>query len=116
MKIVTEIKQGALVVRINGELDMHGAEMFRQTVDQALDDSGVKHIVLNLEKVPFVDSAGLGVILGRYKKVSLQGGRMAAAHIQPQAARVMELSGLFRIIRNHKTEAEALDQLWGEHS
>lgn len=111
MKIVTEIKQGALAVRIDGELDMHGAEIFRETVDQALDQSGVKHIVLNLEHVPFIDSAGLGVILGRYKKISLLGGSMAAAHIQPQAERVLELSGLFRIIRQYKTEAEALCQL-----
>lgn len=111
LKISTEMKQGVLTVQIEGELDMQGAQSFREIVDHALDTSGVKHILLNLENVSFIDSSGLGVILGRYKRISLSGGRMAAANVQPQVARILELSGLFRIIGNYNTEAEALSQL-----
>lgn len=111
LKVYTEIKQGALSVQVEGELDMRGAELFRDTIDQALDESGVKHIVLNMKNVSFIDSAGLGVILGRYKRISHIGGRMSAVQIQPQVARLLEVSGLFRIIGFFPTEAEALSQL-----
>lgn len=98
-------------MRLEGELDLHGAEVFREKVDVALEASGVKHILLNLEHVTFIDSSGLGVILGRYKRVSTLGGQMALANVQPQVTRILELSGLFRIMSRYSTEAEALNQL-----
>lgn len=111
MKITTEMKQGVLIVQLEGELDMHVADEFRQEVDKALDASGVRNILLNLDKVTFIDSSGLGVILGRYKRISLQGGRMLAIQVRPQVARIMELSGLLKIVGIYKTEAEALGSL-----
>lgn len=111
MKIATLLRQGVLIVRIEGELDMHVADEFRQTVDKELDASGVKDILINLQGVTFIDSSGLGVILGRYKRISLLGGKLCAARIQPQVARIFELSGLLKIIRTFDSEAEALEYL-----
>lgn len=108
MKINTLLKQGVLIVRIEGELDMHVAGDFRYTVDEALEKSQAKNMLLSLKGVSFIDSSGLGVILGRYKKISLLGGKMLAANVQPQVAKIFELSGLFKIIRQYHTETEAL--------
>lgn len=110
MNISTQVRQDVLIVRVEGELDMHVADEFRQRIDAAL-ESGVRHVLLNLKGVTFVDSSGLGVILGRYKKISADGGRMLATNIRPQVARVFELSGLLKIIRTFGTEAEALNSL-----
>lgn len=98
-------------MRVEGELDMHVADDFRRQVDDALEAGGVRDVVLSLKGVTFVDSSGLGVILGRYKKISAQGGQLLAAHVRPQVARVFELSGLLRIIKTFGTEAEALNSL-----
>lgn len=111
MKILTEMKQGVMIIRLEGELDLQGANAFREKVDAALEASGVKQVLLNLEHVAFIDSSGLGVILGRYKRVSTLGGQIAVAHVQPQVARILELSGLLRIMSQYNTEAEALNQL-----
>ncbi len=111
MNISTQIKQGVLVVRVEGELDMHVADEFRQKVDEALETGNIRHVILNLKGVTFVDSSGLGVILGRYKKISATGGRLLAAGVKPQVARVFELSGLLKIIRTYGSEAEALNSL-----
>ena len=105
MKINTLLKQGVLIVRIEGELDMHVAGEFRHTVDDALEKSQAKNMLLSLKGVSFI---GLGVILGRYKKIAILGGTMLAANIQPQVAKIFELSGLFKIIRQYNTETEAL--------
>lgn len=111
MKITTFLKRGVLIVRVEGELDMHGADKFRQTIDNALETSGVKHILFNLEAVKFIDSSGLGVILGRYKKINAAGGKVLATNIQPQVVRIFELSGLLKIIKLYNSEAEALECL-----
>ena len=111
MKIVTFLKRGVLIVRIEGELDMHVADKFRETIDNALETSGVKYILLNLEAVKFIDSSGLGVILGRYKKINAAGGKVLVARIQPQVMQIFELSGLLKIITCYNSEAEALECL-----
>jgi len=90
---------------------MHVADKFRQIVDNALETSGVKHILFNLEAVKFIDSSGLGVILGRYKKINAAGGKVLIAHIQPQVIQIFELSGLLKIIKFYNSEAEALECL-----
>ena len=89
---------------------MASAESFRHTVDDALDVSGAKNILLDMRHVTFVDSSGIGAIIGRYKRVLALGGRVVACSLQPQVARMLEMSGLFRIINWHTTEAEALHQ------
>ena len=111
MNISTQVKQGVLLVRVEGELDVHMAGEFRQRVDAALEADGVRHVLLSLKGVTFIDSSGLGAILGRYKKVSAIGGRMLAANVRPQVARVFELSGLLKIIPTFGTETEALNSL-----
>jgi stage II sporulation protein AA (anti-sigma F factor antagonist) len=96
---------------VEGELDMHVAEDFRQTVDDALDSSGVKNVLLSLKGVTFIDSSGLGVILGRYKKVYQLGGKVLAAHAHPQVERIFRLSGLLKLIQIYNSENQALESL-----
>jgi stage II sporulation protein AA (anti-sigma F factor antagonist) len=105
------IKQGVLIVRVEGELDMHVADEFRRKVDDALETSGASNLLLSLKGVTFIDSSGLGVILGRYKKITALGGKMCAAGVRPQVGRIFEFSGLLRIIRMCASESEALESL-----
>ena len=109
MKVVTFMKQGILVVRLDGELDVCGANEFRASVDDALDVTGAKHILLNMQGVSFIDSSGLGVILGRYKRIAQNGGKLLVVHIEPQVKRIFELSGLMKILTIYQTEEQALD-------
>lgn len=111
MKIKTFLKRGVLIVKIDGELDMHVADELRELVDQAVSTSGVKHILFNLERVNFIDSSGLGVILGRYKKICILGGKVLITSAQPQVVKVLELSGLLQIITLFHSEAAALECL-----
>lgn len=108
MKLSTEVKQRTLIVRVEGELDMHVAGVFRDMVDEMLEQQDISNLVLNLGQVTFIDSSGLGVILGRYKRISQCGGKMAAVQLQPQVEKIFELSGLLRIMKHYPTETQAL--------
>ncbi|MBU9714765.1 anti-sigma F factor antagonist [Evansella tamaricis] len=103
-----EKRDNVLCVRLEGELDHHTAMELRESVDTAIKEQRLTHILLNLENLTFMDSSGLGVILGRYKTVQALGGEMVVCSISPQVKRLFEMSGMFKIIRLTSNEADAL--------
>jgi stage II sporulation protein AA (anti-sigma F factor antagonist) len=112
LRIHTERIGDILLARVEGELDLSTAGSFRTAIDEALEaQGGVKHIVLSLGGLSFVDSSGLGAILGRYRRVSERGGKLVAANVPANIVRLLSLSGLQRIIAMFGTEAEALRSL-----
>ncbi|MBY8913609.1 anti-sigma F factor antagonist [Bacillus sp. YC2] len=102
------VKETVLCIRLSGELDHHTAESLKQKVAESLERDGICHIVLNLEDLSFMDSSGLGVILGRYKQIKQLGGEMVVCAISPAVRRLFDMSGLFKIIRFEQSEQKAL--------
>ncbi|WP_158735251.1 anti-sigma F factor antagonist [Alteribacillus sp. YIM 98480] len=100
-----------LCIRLRGELDHHSARELRSQVDEYLEAHQIQHIVLNLEELIFMDSSGIGVILGRYKQVRRNGGEMVVCSISTPVKRLFELSGLFKILRLENRETDALRKL-----
>jgi stage II sporulation protein AA (anti-sigma F factor antagonist) len=110
LTLETERCGANLIVSIDGELDLETAPVFRDTVDKKLNQyDSVRHLILDLEKVSFIDSSGLGAILGRFKRLNQQGGRLSAIRVSRQILRVLELSGLLRIMKIYDDRRQALD-------
>jgi stage II sporulation protein AA (anti-sigma F factor antagonist) len=111
LNIELVIKHDVLCIRLAGELDHHTAEELRELASKAIEESNIRHIVLNLERLTFMDSSGLGVILGRYKQIKQVHGEMVVCAISPAIERLFDMSGLFKIIRLEQTEDFALQRL-----
>ncbi|MBU8907868.1 anti-sigma F factor antagonist [Desertibacillus haloalkaliphilus] len=111
LQVDLERKGSVLCVRLSGELDHHTAETLRTQVDEEIVKYQMKHIILNLEQLSFMDSSGLGVILGRYKQVKNNDGEMVVCAISPAVKRLFEMSGLFKIVRLEESEQFALQTL-----
>lgn len=111
MQVELEQKGRTLIVRLQGELDQHVADDLRQAVEKELSREIADKILLSLEGLTFMDSSGLGVILGRYRRLSEAGGKMAACCLNSQLTRIFELAGLNRLMPVYATEDEALAQL-----
>lgn len=105
------IKHDVLCIRLDGELDHHTAEELRELASKAIEEKDIRHIVLNLEQLSFMDSSGLGVILGRYKQIKQLHGEMVVCAVSPSIRRLLDMSGLFKIIRLEQTEEFALQRL-----
>jgi stage II sporulation protein AA (anti-sigma F factor antagonist) len=103
--------QDVLCIRLSGELDHHTADQLRDQVTNMMEKNNVLHIVLNLEHLHFMDSSGLGVILGRYKQIKQVHGEMVVCAISPAIDRLFDMSGLFKIIKIEPTEEYALQRL-----
>ena len=108
MILQVEDKGCSLVARLTGEIDLQVADALRTALDRAMGERGTRHLVLNLSRVSLIDSSGLGVILGRYRRLLHSGGRVGLVGLAPTVRRVLELSGLLRIMREYASEGEAL--------
>ncbi|WP_175991148.1 anti-sigma F factor antagonist [Bacillus sp. Marseille-Q1617] len=111
LAINLEVKKDVLCIRLSGELDHHTAEELREKSSKIIESENIKHIILNLEELGFMDSSGLGVILGRYKQIKQKHGEMVVCAISPAVNRLFEMSGLFKIIRLEPSEENALQRL-----
>lgn len=108
MYLKFEKKEDKLIVNLIGELDHHSAEEVRVKIDDRIERDNIKGIIMNFSSVTFMDSSGIGVVVGRYKKLANKGGKLCVVDVNKGVKRVFELSGLFKIIDSYKDVAEAL--------
>jgi stage II sporulation protein AA (anti-sigma F factor antagonist) len=106
---IYEIYQRCLVIKLNEELDHHNAIRIREKADKLIDRNNIKHIIFDFSGAGFMDSAGIGVIMGRYKKVIFIGGKTAVANVNSTVDRIFRLSGLYKIIEKYDTVEAALN-------
>ena len=97
-----------LIVRLRGELDHHNAAVFREAVEQELDKGIVQNIVLNLADLTFMDSSGIGAILGRYRRVNASGGKMVFCEVSNHLKKVLQIGGVLTVIPVAGNENKAL--------
>lgn len=110
MHLQMETKDRCLFVRLTGEIDLAVADSLRESLENELDQNpGIKNLVVNLKQVAYIDSSGLGVLLGRYKRVNREGGKMFIVGASPQVRKIVDMSGLFNIMQECTSETEALN-------
>ena len=101
---------GALEIKLTGEIDHHSAVNVRKDIDGLIFDLRPQKVVLDLSEISFMDSSGLGLIMGRYALVQKLSGEFSISEPSDRVLRVFELSGLGRIIKieksNKKEEGE----------
>lgn len=106
-----EFRRGVLFVRLDGELDHHTADKLREKVAPILDEYGIAKLVFNMKHLRFMDSSGLGVILGRYNQIKNQNGEVVVCNLSKYLEQLFEMSGLFKIIKQARSESSALELL-----
>lgn len=89
-----------LMVRMAGELDHCCAQSVRRDLDALIADPSVRALILDFSALQFMDSSGIGVILGRYRQMRDRGGQVAVVHMNRHVARIFHMSGMDRVIVN----------------
>jgi len=97
-----------LIVRLGGELDHHSAAAAKDAIDAQISSLSAKNVIFDMSRLTFMDSSGIGMIIGRYKLASAFGGGVRLAGASPGVLRLIEISGLQKIIRHYPTLDEAL--------
>lgn len=100
-----EIRGSRLIVRLPAELDHHTTEDIRKEIDLRIEEEPVSELEFDFSRTLFMDSAGIGMIIGRYKLMRALGGRVIVGHMSGQIRRILSLSGIQRYIHLEKEEA-----------
>lgn len=87
-----------LTVYLPRELDHHSAEGIIREADRALERENIHEIVFDFEDTEFMDSSGIGVIMGRYHNINLVGGSVSAIHVSERINKLLHLSGVYKLI------------------
>lgn len=87
-----------LTCQITEEIDHHTTEKIRRSLDDEIERYMPRKIIFNFDKVSFMDSAGIGMILGRYKIMKMLGGSIELINVNSSVRKIFEMSGIHRII------------------
>lgn len=93
-----ERRRQTLIVRLQDELDHRAAEKLRGEIDALLMDAGIRQLVLDLKKLKFMDSSGIGFIIGRYKLMAGRGGSVAVKNTDRRMDRIFQMAGLYELV------------------
>ena len=98
-----------ILIKVNSELDHHSATEIRKAVDGKIKNTNAKNVIFDFTRVDFMDSSGIGVIMGRYKMTKILGGKVVIFGARKNISRIIELSGIDKIIDVCKTAEEAIE-------
>lgn len=101
-----EIKESVLEIKLVGEIDHHSAVRVRSEIDELIFASMPKKMVLNLSEISFMDSSGLGLIMGRYSLLRELGSEMTLRSPTVAVTRILSLAGMERMIKIEKVNWE----------
>jgi len=97
-----------LIVTLSGELDHHTAASVKDSIDTEIGRLSAKNVIFKLDGVTFMDSSGIGMIIGRYKQARAFGGDVRLTGASPGVMRLIEISGLRKIIKHYPSLDQAL--------
>lgn len=87
-----------LTVHLPGEIDHHISEQIRMETDAIVQRRNIRCVLFDFSDTVFMDSSGVGMILGRYKSMRFIGGTVAAVNVKDRMRRILTLSGIYRVI------------------
>jgi len=103
--MIAEKCGASLTVYLHGEIDHCSAERLRKEIENHLRDQSIEQLMLDFSHVTFMDSSGIGMLIGRYKTMAERGGSVSARGMQPSVSRLFRMAGLHRIIAEQESES-----------
>ncbi len=107
LSLETRQENDRTVIEVGGEIDVYTAPKLRERIIELVDE-GQYHLVVDLEKVEFLDSTGLGVLVGGLKRVRGHDGSLQLVCTQERLLKIFRITGLSKVFAIHGSQSEAL--------
>lgn len=111
MNIDIKMQKNILIATLNGEVDHHYSKIIKARIEEEYNTLKAKNIVISFKNVRFMDSSGIGVIIGRYKFAKSRGGTLVACDLTMEVKRIFDISGLTKIINVYDNIEEAVKSI-----
>ena len=108
MEIIFDVINETLIAELIGEVDHNEAIKGRERIDHALDNYSAKSLIFDFSKVTYMDSSGIGMVLGRYRKMGEKAGNMAIVSCSQTVRNILNMAGIFSIIDYFDTKEDAV--------
>ena len=102
------VKRDILILRLKGELDDVSVVDLRLRISNYIDDYKINHLVLNLQDLSFLESSGIGFIIGRYHQLRKRNGDITISNVNSRIERIIYVSGLAKICKIRESEDAVL--------
>lgn len=93
------MRHNCLIVSVTGDIDQHNASSVREQIDLKISHENVRKVIFDFSNLDFMDSSGIGIIIGRYKLMRAIGGEVCIVVSKPTLRKLLELSGMHKITR-----------------
>lgn len=100
-------EDGILIAKIKGEIDNSVTKNFREVIDTNIIKNNIKYLIIDFEEVKFVDSSGIGFIIGRYNLMKREKGFIVLSNINYYCEKIFKISGILRLINSYSSLEEA---------
>lgn len=107
------VKKDILILRLKGELDDVSVSDLRTRISNYIESYKINHLVLNLAELTFLDSSGIGFIIGRYHQLRKKNGDITISNVNSKIERIIYISGLAKICKIRENEEAVLISLTG---
>lgn len=104
MEVCYKKEDKSLILKITEELDHHIVEKIRRKADYEIETHIPRKVIFDFDNVSFMDSAGIGLILGRYKNISILGGKLEIINVNEQVNKILKMTGVSKLIQINKEE------------
>ena len=98
MSMEYQVQENCLTIFLPKEVDHHNAEEVKKSADAIIEKEHIKYVIFDFEQTDFMDSSGIGILIGRYRLISCFGGKVYASHPDKQIRRMLEMSGMKNIV------------------
>ncbi len=104
-----QIQENCLTIYLPKEVDHYHVKDMRIAADELIEEHHIKHIIFDFQETKFMDSSGIGAIMGRYKLIYLLGGEVWGIHASEHVKKILLMSGIDKIIRIYEGEEEVVN-------
>ena len=99
-----QVQENCLTIYLPSDVDHHYAEEMRKNADALIERNHIKFVIFDFEMTDFMDSSGIGVIMGRYKIIRLVGGEVWAVHANARIKKILTMSGMTKIMQIYEED------------
>ena len=110
MESIYQKNDKRLICEISEDIDECVVQKIRRRLDNEIERYMPKEVIFDFNKVSFMDSAGIGLLIGRYKLVDMLGGKVEVTNLTTPVRKIFEMSGVLKIIPEIKTEKEVRNE------
>lgn len=106
-----EYSDGVMIYYLPKELDHYAAEKIKKDTENIFKENDVNYLIFDFEKTLFMDSSGIGLLTGRYRKVHDKGGSVCVINVSETIDKILKMSGIYRIMEKKNTKEDIIKDM-----